>query len=388
MSDNEVLIRCENVGKKFCRDLKSSLWYAVKDSARDLVGVNRDNSNPELRPYEFWANRDINFELRRGDCLGLVGRNGAGKTTLLKMLNGLIKPDTGSIEMSGRVAAMIALGAGFNPVLTARENVYINGSILGLSKKQTDDRFDEIIDFSNLHKFVDAPVRTFSSGMYVRLGFSIAAVMFKPDVLLLDEVIAVGDRDFRIKCMERVSQMLTTSAVIFVSHQSSLVARVCTQAVLMENGTPKFFGSPRDVISKYEDTSTELSTQFTTIETLDTPSCKLDAHELPFGGSLRLSIALDSKTHFSGLILRVHIVDSSGESIAEWDSRNHDYPIDISVGSNEFDVVLSDLRLSFGEYYISFSINDADEVRYLVTGAKCCRFSSLAKHYGVCKVQL
>src|SRR5262245_62105558 len=168
MSENDVLIRSENVSKKFCRDLKKSLWYGVQDMVADFlpsrpahkVGVSatvHDGSQPaqsHLRTDEFWAVKDLCFSLRRGECLGLIGHNGAGKTTLLKMLNGLIKPDEGRIEIKGRVGALIALGAGFNPILTGRENVYINGSVLGLSRKEIDAEFDEIVDFAGLQEFI------------------------------------------------------------------------------------------------------------------------------------------------------------------------------------------------------------------------------------------
>src|SRR5438128_93345 len=169
MNDNELLIRVENVSKKFCRDLKRSLWYGVQDMVGDLLPSKRthgvdipvmgnNSSRPgrsELRPDEFWALKNVSFTLNRGECRGLIGHNGAGKTTLLKMLNGLIKPDQGRIEIKGRVGALIALGAGFNPILTGRENIYVNGSVLGLSRKEIDARFDEIVDFSGLEEFID-----------------------------------------------------------------------------------------------------------------------------------------------------------------------------------------------------------------------------------------
>ena len=143
--DSDVLIKVDNVSKKFCRDFKKSLWYGLKDTAADILHPKHKSEDSKLRPSEFWANQNVSFEVKRGECLGLIGRNGAGKTTLLKILNGLIKPDTGSIEIRGRVSALIALGAGFNPILTGRENVYVNGSILGLHKKEIDAKLEEII---------------------------------------------------------------------------------------------------------------------------------------------------------------------------------------------------------------------------------------------------
>lgn len=238
-ADPGVLVKVENVGKIFCRDLRKSLFYGVKDSVRDLVGRRKSDSSSDERPLregEFWANKGISFELRRGECLGLIGHNGAGKTTLLKMLNGLIKPDTGSIEMHGKVGALIALGAGFNPVLTGRENIYINGSVLGLCRQEVEEKVDEIIAFAEIGDFIDAPVQSYSSGMQVRLGFAVAVILMKPDILILDEVLAVGDMSFTIKCLNVVRQIIEHSAVVFVSHNVQMVSQFCSDIMLLEDG--------------------------------------------------------------------------------------------------------------------------------------------------------
>jgi lipopolysaccharide transport system ATP-binding protein len=234
--DEDVLIKVDNVSKKFCRDFKKSLWYGLKDTVADILHPKHTSEDSKLRPSEFWANQHISFEVKRGECLGLIGHNGAGKTTLLKMLNGLIKPDSGSIEMHGRVSALIALGAGFNPILTGRENVYVNGSILGLHKKEIDAKLEEIVDFAELEDAIDAPVRTYSSGMQVRLGFAVAAILVQPDVLILDEVLAVGDMNFTIKCLNVVRQLVEHSAVVFVSHNVQMVSQFCSDIMLLEHG--------------------------------------------------------------------------------------------------------------------------------------------------------
>jgi lipopolysaccharide transport system ATP-binding protein len=251
--DNEFLVRVSGVSKKFCRDLKKSLWYGMKDVATELLPIkhsklNIQNSEDALRPGEFWANKDISFKLKRGECIGLIGHNGAGKTTLLKMLNGLIKPDQGTIEMRGRVGALIALGAGFNPILTGRENIYVSGSILGLTKQEIDAKIEDIIDFAEIREFIDSPVQSYSSGMQVRLGFAVATAM-DPDILILDEVLAVGDAAFRAKCLMRISQMMAKACVIFVSHSESQVRHICDRVVLLSNGFQKFEG---DVTKGFE----------------------------------------------------------------------------------------------------------------------------------------
>ncbi|PHR15198.1 MAG: ABC transporter [Aequorivita sp.] len=236
---NEVLITVENLSKKFCKDLKTSLWYGVKDLASGLSG---NKNERELRPKEFWAVKDISFELRRGECLGLIGHNGAGKSTLLKILNGLINPDAGKVTIKGRVGALIELGAGFNPILSGRENIYNNGAILGFTRKEIDQKVEEIIDFAEIREFIDMPVQNYSSGMKVRLGFAVAAQM-EPDVLIIDEVLAVGDIGFRVKCFNRISELLNNCAVIFVSHSMPQVARISTHVMHMKKGVADYLGS-------------------------------------------------------------------------------------------------------------------------------------------------
>lgn len=235
---NEVLVSVENLSKKFCKDLKTSLWYGVKDLASGLSG---NRNERELRPKEFWAVKDISFELRRGECLGLIGHNGAGKSTLLKILNGLINPDAGKVTIKGRVGALIELGAGFNPILSGRENIYNNGAILGFTRKEIDSKVEEIIDFAEIREFIDMPVQNYSSGMKVRLGFAVAAQM-EPDVLIIDEVLAVGDMGFVVKCFKQIDSILPNTAIVFVSHSMPMVSRICNQILLMDNGVSKFQG--------------------------------------------------------------------------------------------------------------------------------------------------
>lgn len=231
---SDTLIRVEGLSKKFSRDLRRALFYGLQDIGYELT-ARTNPSNGVLRKDEFWSIKDVNFELKRGESMGLIGRNGAGKSTLLKLLSGLIKPATGRIEMRGRVGSLIELGSGFNPVLTGRENVYINGAILGLSQKKIDSVFDQIVDFSELEEFIDTPVQYYSSGMQVRLGFSVAINM-EPDVLLIDEVLAVGDTAFKHKCYNAIYKLIDRAAVIFVSHSMSQVGKVCNRGLLLRRG--------------------------------------------------------------------------------------------------------------------------------------------------------
>lgn len=252
-TDSDVLVKVECAGKKFCRGLKKSLWYGAQDIVAELApGISNVERHATLRPQEFWAVDNVSFELRRGECLGLIGRNGAGKTTLLKMLNGLIKPDNGRIEMQGQVGALIALGAGFNPILTGRENVYVNGSVLGLSKKEIDNKLEEIIDFAEIEEFIDSPVQAYSTGMRVRLGFSIVATAVKPDIFLIDEVLAVGDFEFKNKCFNRINKLKKDGvASILVSHSMTNIMQYADFCLWLDKGRLKMIGPTNDVCSKY-----------------------------------------------------------------------------------------------------------------------------------------
>lgn len=239
---SDTLIKVEGVSKKFCRSLKKSLWYGMQDLGNEVIGK-RHGGNGELRTDEFWAVKDVNFELKRGECLGLIGHNGAGKTTLLRILNGLIKPDEGRVELRGTVGALISLGAGFNPILTGRENIYVNAAVLGMDKQYIDSKIEEIIDFAEISEFINAPVQTYSSGMKVRLGFAVAAILTEPDILLIDEVLAVGDLGFVIKCLNRMGELIPQTATIFVSHSMPMMARISTKAMLMNRGRIDFYSN-------------------------------------------------------------------------------------------------------------------------------------------------
>ena len=199
---------------------------------------------------EFWALKDINFEVRKGECVGIIGRNGAGKSTLLQIITGTLAPTTGEVKVSGRVAALLELGSGFNPEFTGRENVYLNGSILGLSKEEIDARYDDILAFADIGEFIDQPVKTYSSGMMVRLAFAVIAHV-DADVLIVDEALSVGDAFFQQKCMRFMRKFMEEHTVLFVSHDTAALTNFCQQSVLLSNGVIELIGSTKDVIGQY-----------------------------------------------------------------------------------------------------------------------------------------
>lgn len=363
-AQNEVLVEVKGLSKKFCKDLKTSLWYGVKDLVSGYSG-NKDVR--ELRPKEFWAVKDINFTLKRGECLGLIGHNGAGKSTLLKILNGLINPDSGSVIMRGRVGALIELGAGFNPILSGRENIYNNGAVLGFSRNEIDKKLQHIIDFAELEEFIDMPVRNYSSGMKVRLGFAVAAQM-EPDVLIIDEVLAVGDLGFVLKCFKTIDTILPNTAIIFVSHSMPMVSRICTQIILMDKGQAKFQGEdvPKAIDLYYTRFANNGSTLLFTDNSLELEKAEVLASttlegipQIEWGEDLviHLKIKLFREIDKS-LRINLNIFDKEQRPVALLKESDIDYNQFASSGELSLKFIHEKLQLSKGLYSFNLTIGD------------------------------
>ena len=250
-----LAIEAHALSKKFCKSLRRALYYGSVDVLRSFVG----SGPPEavLRRDEFWALRGVSFDVAPGQTLGIIGENGSGKSTLLKILNGILLPDSGRVTVRGRVGALIEVGAGFHPVLTGRENIYVNGAILGMSRAEIDAKYDSIVDFADVGKFLDVPIRNYSSGMTVRLGFAVA-IHAELDLLLVDEVLAVGDALFQYKCFERIRELRGRGVtIVLVSHSMSLIERLCQRTLVLEHGQPVFLGETPLAIEKYFDLVSE-----------------------------------------------------------------------------------------------------------------------------------
>lgn len=354
MEEKEVLVKVEGLSKKFCKDLKTSLWYGVKDLFSNVQG---NKSERQLREHEFWAVKDINFELRRGECLGLIGHNGAGKSTLLKILNGLIKPDAGKVTIKGRVGALIELGAGFNPILTGRENIYNNGAILGFTRKEINEKLEEIINFAEIREFIDMPVQNYSSGMKVRLGFAVAAQM-EPDVLIIDEVLAVGDLGFVLKCFKTIDDILPHTAIIFVSHNMPMISRLCTQIIVLRGSKSIFSGAE---VSKgldlyYSQFSTNTKNIVFTDNSLKLKSIFIEGRkkmealpQVKWGENLVLNIDFDVKTVIDDvLVINVIFTDMEQRPVARVEGD-----INCQDKSLNFSFCIKKLMLSKGIYDIN-----------------------------------
>jgi lipopolysaccharide transport system ATP-binding protein len=407
---SEVLIKVEGVSKKFCRSLKKSLWYGVQDICADLnpFGKNGDGRSqlgdkvPEgdgspssvsapvvtnselltpispplqnssgLRPDEFWAVDDVSFELRRGECLGLIGRNGAGKSTLLKMLNGLIKPDSGSITMRGRVGALIALGAGFNPILSGRENIYVNASVLGLTKRETDQQIDDIIEFADIREFINAPVQSYSSGMRVRLGFAIATAL-RPDIVLLDEVLAVGDARFRHKCYHRINKLVENAAVILVSHSMDYISQLCSAVLMMRRGKSEYFADPLEGVSAYgkDCASSGIGSNSDRAEAIYPPirSAKVRLPETPvhFGAPLSVEVEIESEEDIPDLILSFNVINQAEQGVMNWSTLRGGKNISLRRGRQLVRFSITPLLLNPGRYTWDFNALRPGSIEHLI----------------------
>ncbi|RFC39534.1 MAG: lipopolysaccharide transport system ATP-binding protein [Candidatus Nitrotoga sp. CP45] len=249
MSFNDIAIRVSNLSK----------CYHIYDTPRDrlkqfiLPRLYRVAGQPPKQYFrEFWALKDVSFEIKKGESVGIVGRNGSGKSTFLQIITGTLSPTTGTVAIHGRIAALLELGSGFNPEFTGRENVFLNAAILGLSKEEVAERFDDIADFANIGPFIEQPVKTYSSGMLVRLAFAVA-INVDPDILIIDEALSVGDELFQRKCFSRIETIRASGAtILFVSHSSSAIVELCDRAVLMDAGEKLAVGEPKQIVGCYQ----------------------------------------------------------------------------------------------------------------------------------------
>jgi lipopolysaccharide transport system ATP-binding protein len=269
-----VLVRVEQVSKRY----RIGALHRGYDTFREMLTgalvsrfrrLTRGDNGDDGRTL--WALKDVNLEVRRGEIIGIVGRNGAGKSTLLKILSRITRPSAGGVEIYGRVGSLLEVGTGFHPDLTGRENVFLNGAILGMRKTEIDNKFDEIVAFSELEKFIDTPVKFYSSGMYVRLAFSVAAHL-EPEILIMDEVLAVGDATFQQKCLDKMHEIRRQGRTIFfVSHNLPAVTRLCKRAVLLEAGQVVAEGSPQEVVNHYLSSSWKAGAERVWTEMADAP---------------------------------------------------------------------------------------------------------------------
>src|SRR6266480_2028497 len=253
---SDAIITVENLGKKYSlrhqrNERYTSLRDVIAEKALGFFKNLKSGNGVSVSKEDFWALRDVSFEVRRGEVVGIIGRNGAGKSTLLKILSRITEPTTGRVRIRGRVASLLEVGTGFHPELTGRENVFLNGAILGMSREEIKRKFDEIVAFAEVEQFLDTPVKRYSSGMYVRLAFAVAAHL-EPEILIVDEVLAVGDYEFQRRCLGKMNEVAHCGrTVLFVSHNMTAIEELCSQSILLKNGHIERSGATHQVVAHY-----------------------------------------------------------------------------------------------------------------------------------------
>jgi lipopolysaccharide transport system ATP-binding protein len=318
-------IKVSGVGKRYELRKEGSRSYSTLSDS--LASVFRSKGKKE----EFWALRDLTFDIQQGERVGIIGRNGAGKSTLLKVLSRIIKPTTGRVELRGRIASLLEVGTGFHPELSGRENIYLNGSILGMTRAEIRSKFDEIVAFSEVEKFLDTPVKRYSSGMYIRLAFAVAAHL-EPEILIVDEVLAVGDAEFQRKCLGKMKDVAGEGrTVILVSHNMAAVQHLCERAIYLRNGKLIESGPTEQVIGTYmraaqgpaaasladrEDRNGNGKVRFTSFALRDVNGNELNALTCGQEGRIELQMKNESRATVNGLVISIGIDDHLGNRIA------------------------------------------------------------------------
>jgi len=357
-------IEFQQVWKKYRKgQMYDSLRDWVPALAKRIVGL-RGNGDGVLQEKEFWAVKDVSFEMKRGESLGIIGPNGSGKSTMLKLLSRILEPTRGKISVRGRLSALIEVGAGFHGDLTGRENIYLNGAILGMKKREIDLKLDEIVAFSEIESFIDTPVKRYSSGMYTRLGFSVAAHM-DPEILLVDEVLSVGDAGFRVKCLAKLQEILQSGAtVIFVSHNVREVARLCERVMVLVDGQVEHFGDPVHAMKVYHDVTVgrsgrKASSRFSSSCTVTVRSVDASGNEtssVPFGETIRLR----ARCHLPEEIKAAHLVLLVGNYADQnyLSLSSEQAGITLSPGPADFTCTLEHCRLLPGRYRVRATLLD------------------------------
>lgn len=374
---SDIAIKVEGLGKQYrlgeigtgtiSHDLNR--WFARLRGKEDpfaKVGETNDRTTKGSSDY-VWSLKDVDFEVKKGEVLGIIGRNGAGKSTLLKILSKVTAPTTGNIKVNGRIASLLEVGTGFHPELTGRENIFLNGAILGMTKAEIRSKFDEIVDFSGVERYIDTPVKRYSSGMYVRLAFAVAAFL-EPEILIVDEVLAVGDAEFQKKCIGRMKDVSVNDGrtVLFVSHNMSAVKQLCTQGLFMKNGTLDFSGDVSSVIDYYNSSANSKSKPI--IELITRKHAFMDINYIHINGQQTSPIPLrHNKLHveIKGVCLRdikcnieIQLLTVDNTLVSFYSPGHIDGKI-LELEKGEFtlnEYINIPVNIPNGEYYLNISL--------------------------------
>jgi lipopolysaccharide transport system ATP-binding protein len=393
---SETVIRVENLGKKYIIGHQSEGAYqytALRDViAGGVKAIGQKLRRPtqtlsQTRKEEFWALKDVSFEVKRGEVIGIIGRNGAGKSTLLKILSRITEPTTGRIQIKGRVASLLEVGTGFHPELTGRENIFLNGAILGMSRAEINRKFDEIVEFAEITRFLDTPVKRYSSGMYVRLAFAVAAHL-EPEILVVDEVLAVGDIAFQKKCLGKIKSVSQQDrrTVLFVSHNIAAIQNICKRGMILSGGRLAKQGLIEDVVYKYMSSHHTIDTEKSGVKIPWTTDQKvqiigiriLDEHGNPVencqtGDLLRIELQVKSPAYKTKADFNIGIYNQLGEKLTHIGTAYSQTKTPTeSINIKEiYKVVcnIPDIPLPEGLYYLNFSVfQNSEKVQHIRNG--------------------
>lgn len=397
MSEDAVIV--ENLSKSYLighrhssernfkyKALRDVIGQEIRNFARkasDVVRGRQIVQGDEVE--EFHALSDVNFSVKQGEVLGIVGRNGAGKSTLLKVLSRITEPTKGRVILRGRVSSLLEVGTGFHPELTGRENIFLNGAVLGMTRREIRAKFDEIVSFAEVEKFLDTPVKHYSSGMYVRLAFAVAAHL-EPEILIVDEVLAVGDAEFQKKCLGKMDEVSRKQGrtVLFVSHNMDAVAKLCTRAIYFESGRVRSEGDVESVLSNY------LSSQSSSPRVIDwtqtrreqylpaaskarltkaSPSDEAESWSLPFGQLLSIDLSIEAQPSISEIDVYVEFNSVRGFELATWSNKCSAVTLPVRPGKNTFRIRFSHLHLLPGQYFLGISLVSKEKVEDYISHA-------------------
>jgi lipopolysaccharide transport system ATP-binding protein len=378
-----AIVKVEKLSKQYRLGARQAAYSTLRETLAGGMSAlgKRFRRNGKSQDHIMWALRDINFEVQPGEVIGIIGRNGAGKSTLLKILSRITEPTSGRVELYGRVGSLLEVGTGFHPELTGRENIYLNGAILGMKKVEIEDKFDEIVTFAEIEKFIDTPVKRYSSGMYVRLAFAVAAYL-EPDILIVDEVLAVGDLMFQKKCLGKMQDVTQKGrTVLFVSHNMMAVKSLCTRALLLDAGRIASEGSVDQVIDTYLTAGTEMSrtgvvpedvprsgtgeAYIRQVELLDVSGRLIS--QLYFGQPFRLTLTVEVSSQIDDAVVGVGISSLDGTRIAtsyniEGGRRAMSLPEGVYKLSVELNVTLLPRRYTLDVFIAHVDGTDIDVV--------------------------
>ena len=387
---SDIIIKAENVGKSYLighqrqqgyTALRDVVSHKIKGAAKNIKNTITGKQLIDGQEIEeFWALKDVSFEIKQGDAVGIIGRNGAGKSTLLKVLSRITEPTTGRITLNGRVASLLEVGTGFHPELSGRENIYLNGAILGMSRAEIKKKFDEIVDFSGVEKFLDTPVKRYSSGMYVRLAFSVAAHL-EPEILVVDEVLAVGDAEFQKKCLGKMDDVCRSGrTVLFVSHDMSAISTLTNKAILLENGIMSLFANTAAVISRYSSSQSNTKSyegvalpNIPTVTKIDLQTSELGVLQ---GSGSRMEVNFEitmPEDNMPNLALSFQILNHLNHAVIYKYVFDFETPICRKKGKNKMQFSFPNLRLYKGQYFVRVHLADTKTKNKYQT-VDCCFF--------------